>query len=48
MEKYNVNARDPKYAAVNGIRVGETRCLIYGTGPCKAAKLPSTTIDRRE
>lgn len=39
MEKYNVNASEPKYIAVKGILVGETRCLIYGTGPCNAAKL---------
>src|ERR1700737_3680491 len=46
MEKYNVIASEPKYIAVNGILAGEMRGLIYGTGPCNAAKLPSTTIRR--
>jgi hypothetical protein len=43
IEKYNVAAREPKYAVVNGTLVGESRCFIYGTGPCNAAKLPSTS-----
>lgn len=49
IEKYSVAAREPKYAAVKGTLVGERRCLIYGTGPCNAAKLPiNITLDSRE
>lgn len=35
--KYSVSAIDPKYAAVNGSRGPENRCLAYWMGPMRTA-----------
>lgn len=45
MAKSNVNAIEPKYAAVNGSRGPESRCWAYCTGPIKMAHEAKNSTD---